>query len=127
MQKTPINAADAPQPVSHYHQAMLVEGAARVLHISGQIPVAADGTVPDGFEAQARQVWRNIEAQLRAADMSFDNLVKVTFFLSSREHTLVNRRVREEVLGDRDIALTAIICDIFDEAWLLEIEAVAAA
>ncbi|MEM7778365.1 MAG: RidA family protein [Pseudomonadota bacterium] len=127
MQKTPINAADAPQPVSHYHQAMLIEGASRVLHISGQIPVAADGTVPDGFEAQARQVWRNIEAQLRAADMSFDNLVKVTFFLSSREHTLVNRRVREEVLGDRDIALTAIICDIFDEAWLLEIEAVAAA
>lgn len=127
MRKTPINAEGAIKPVSRYHQATLVEQASRTLYISGQIPVAPDGTVPDGFEAQARQVWANVEAQLAAAGMNLDNLVKVTFYLSSRAHTLANRRVREEVLGDRDIALTAIICDIFDEAWLLEIEAVAMA
>ena len=32
-----------------------------------------------------------------------------------------------EVLGDRRIGLTVIVCDIFDPAWLLEIEAIAAA
>jgi 2-iminobutanoate/2-iminopropanoate deaminase len=31
------------------------------------------------------------------------------------------------VLGDRVIALTTIITGIFDERWLLEIEAIAAA
>lgn len=127
MQKTPIDATDGPQPVSRYHQAMLVEGATRVLYISGQIPQSKSGEVPAGFDDQARLVWANIEAQLRAAGMTLDNLVKVTFFLSDRSHAMANRRIREEVLGDRDIALTAIITGIFDAAWLLEIEAVAMA
>ena len=38
-----------------------------------------------------------------------------------------NAGVRQRVLGSHSPALTVIICDIFDEAWLLEIEAVAAA
>ena len=35
--------------------------------------------------------------------------------------------VRRRVLGDHEPALTVIIADIFDEAWLLEIEAIAVA
>lgn len=127
MRKTPIDANDAPKPVSRYHQAMLVEGATRMLFVSGQIPVSAMGEVPADFEGQARLVWVNIEAQLHAAGMTFDNIVKVTFFLSDRKYAIANRKIREEVLGERDIALTAIICGIFDEAWLVEIEAIAAA
>ena len=106
---------------------MLVEGASRLLFVSGQIPVSGAGEVPDEFEAQARLVWRNIEQQVQAAGMTLDNLVKITFFLSDRKFAMANRRVREEVLGNRAVALTAIICDIFDPAWLLEIEALAAA
>jgi enamine deaminase RidA (YjgF/YER057c/UK114 family) len=56
-----------------------------------------------------------------------DNLVKVTIFLADRRVAMENRMVRQEVLGERAPALTVIVCDIFDEAWLLEIEAVAAA
>jgi hypothetical protein len=35
--------------------------------------------------------------------------------------------LRQEILGDRSPALTIVIAGIFDSAWLLEIEAVAAA
>jgi 2-iminobutanoate/2-iminopropanoate deaminase len=35
--------------------------------------------------------------------------------------------VRQEVLQGREIALTTIITGIFDEKWLMEIEAIAAA
>jgi 2-iminobutanoate/2-iminopropanoate deaminase len=59
--------------------------------------------------------------------MSLDNLVKVTIFLSERAYSAENREVRRAVLGDRAVALTVIITGIFDAAWLLEIEAVAAA
>jgi 2-iminobutanoate/2-iminopropanoate deaminase len=121
------NAADAPQPMSRYAQAVEVTGAKRLLFVSGQIPVRADGTVPNTFAEQARQAWANVEAQLRAAGMSLGNLVKVTIFLSDRAHNLENRAVRQEVLGDQEIALTVIITGIFDAAWLLEIEAIAAA
>jgi enamine deaminase RidA (YjgF/YER057c/UK114 family) len=105
---------------------MEVSGHAKLLLVSGQIPVALDGTVPSGFAAQARLAWANVEAQLRAADMTLDNLVKVTIFLSDRRHADENRQIRLEALGGRTPALTCIITGIFDAAWLLEIEAVAA-
>ncbi|WP_296820307.1 RidA family protein [Brevundimonas sp.] len=119
---------DGSPPVQgSYPQAVEVEGATRWLHLSGQIPVRPDGSLPDTFEDQCRQCWANVEAQLTAAGMTLDNLVKVTTFLSDRKYALENRAVRLEVLDGRQPALTVIITGIFDEAWLVEIEAVAAA
>jgi 2-iminobutanoate/2-iminopropanoate deaminase len=125
--KRAMNAADAPAPVGGYPQAVELTDFKRLLFVSGQIPVRPDGTLPEGFKAQARQTWANLEAQLRAGGMSLDNLVKVTIFQSDRAHGLDNRAVRREVLGDRPVALTVVITGIFDAAWLLEIEAIAAA
>ena len=127
MNLRPINAADAPQPAGGYAQAMEVSGSTRTLFISGQIPAAVDGYVPERFEDQARLCWANVIAQLSAADMTLDNLVKVTIFLSDRQYIADYRKVRMEVLQGRQIGLTTIITGIFDEQWLLEIEAIAAA
>jgi 2-iminobutanoate/2-iminopropanoate deaminase len=122
-----VNAPDAPAPVGGYAQAVEAAGASRVLHISGQVPVAPDGTLAIDFRDQCRQAWANVEAQLRAAGMTLDNLVKVTIFLSDRRYAVENREVRQQVLGPRAPALTVIITGIFDESWLLEIEAIAMA
>ena len=127
MDRRNINAPDAPSASGGYSQAVELTNAARVLYVSGQIPVSKDGAVPATFRAQCELVWRNLEAQLRAADMTFDNLVKVTTFLSDRRYGAENGEVRRAVLGDRSPALTVIVADIFDDAWLLEIEAIAAA
>jgi enamine deaminase RidA (YjgF/YER057c/UK114 family) len=127
MEKRTINAPDAPQPVGGYAQGVEIGGGRRTLYISGQIPQTADGKVPEGFPDQCRLAWANLAAQLRAADMSLDNLVKVTTFLADRRFGLENRAIRQEVLGDRRPALTAVITGIFDAAWLVEIEAVAVA
>jgi enamine deaminase RidA (YjgF/YER057c/UK114 family) len=59
--------------------------------------------------------------------MSLDNLVMHRTYLADRSYGLVNRKVRNEVLGGRETALTVVVAGIFDEAWLVEIEAVAAA
>jgi enamine deaminase RidA (YjgF/YER057c/UK114 family) len=72
-------------------------------------------------------VWNNVIAQLASANMAVENLVKVTTFLSSREFAVPNREIRQEFLGAHRPALTVIIAGIFDEKWLLEIEAIAAA
>lgn len=125
MKAQEVNAPDGPSASGGYSQAYLVDQPSRILHISGQIPVDADGTVPVDFEEQARLTWRNIERQLAAAGMSLDNIVKHTTFLSDRKYRAANSKVRQEVLGDHAPALTVIIADIYDEAWLLEIEAVA--
>jgi 2-iminobutanoate/2-iminopropanoate deaminase len=127
MKITTANAESAPQPAGGYSQAVAVSGAQRMLFISGQIPETPTGNVPNDFPSQARLVWRNVLAQLGTADMTVANLIKVTIFLSSREFATSNREIRQDVLGAHSPALTVIITGIFDEKWLLEIEAVAAA
>ncbi len=121
-----INSKNTPYPEGGYSQATLVEGASKILFISGQIPETIDGDTPDDFESQCRLVWANIGAQLEAAEMGISNLTKVTIFLSSREYADINSAVRQEFLDNHNPALTVIITGIFDEKWLLEIEAIAA-
>jgi len=72
-------------------------------------------------------MWANLTAVLAAADMSVGNLVKATTFLGDRAHAGVNTAVRDEVLRGHRPALTVIVAGIWDPAWLVEIEAVAAA
>ena len=59
-----------------YTESCEVTTPARLLFISGQIPVREDGTVPEGFESQCLQVWRNIESVLHEAGMNLHDLVK---------------------------------------------------
>jgi len=122
-----VNSSTSPAPAGGYSQAVEVVGAQRLLFVSGQIPETVTGEVPTDFPTQARIAWRNVIAQLHAADMSVANLVKVSVFLSSRDYALANREIRQEVLGSHAPAMTVIITGIFDEKWLLEIEATAAA
>lgn len=126
MQYSPVNSPLAPEPSGGYSQALDVQGATRWLYISGQIPVDRAGVVPASFAEQADLVWKNILVQLEAAGMGAANLVKVTTFLSSREYADENGAARRRALGSHAPALTVIIAGIYDEAWLLEVEAVAA-
>jgi enamine deaminase RidA (YjgF/YER057c/UK114 family) len=120
-----IESDKAPPVKTGYAQAIEIGRAKRTVFVSGQVPVEVGGAVPEGFEAQCRLVWRNIFAQLKAAGMGPKHIAKVTIFLSSRDYALPNRNIRIEMLGDHEPALTCIITGIFDEAWLLEIEAIA--
>src|SRR5580692_8544366 len=127
MKMTPVNAESAPRAAGGYSQAVDVADARRLLFISGQIPESSAGELPKEFPQQARQAWRNVLAQLAAADMTVANLAKVTIFLSSSEYAMASREVRQEFLGSHAPAMTVVIAGIFDSKWLLEIEAVAAA
>ena len=52
-----------------------------MLYLSGQIGNRADGTLPDGTEAQSRQVMDNIGGVLKSAGLSFDDVVKCTVMI----------------------------------------------
>jgi enamine deaminase RidA (YjgF/YER057c/UK114 family) len=81
MQKRDINAELAPQPASAYSQAVEVTRGACIHFIGGQLGIEAGGTTPPGMAEQARLAWRNPAAQLAAAGMGFDNLVRVTMII----------------------------------------------
>lgn len=126
MDMTSVDPVSVPAASHGYSNGALVVGASRLLFVSGQVPETVEGTVPETFVEQCRLAWRNVVAVVEGAGMTLDNVVKVTVFLSDRQYREENARVRAEVLGNRHPALTVVITGIWDEAWLLEIEAVAA-
>ena len=108
----PLTGDGSPPVEGAYPQAVEVSGASRWLYISGQIPVAPDGSLSPDFTTQCRQCWANIETQLAAADMTKDNLVKVTTFLSDRRYALENRAVRVDRVENGDLAFTTDVGDV---------------
>jgi 2-iminobutanoate/2-iminopropanoate deaminase len=118
---------DVPAPLGGYTHGLEVSHPSRWLVVSGQIPESMTGAVPDSAEEQCRVIWSHITAVLEDAAMSITDIVKVTTYLSSRDVAPANTKIRNEVLGDHHPALTVVIAEIFDPAWLLEIEVLAAA
>jgi enamine deaminase RidA (YjgF/YER057c/UK114 family) len=94
MQRRNLNAPEAYAPVAAYTQAIEVSGAARTLYISGQIGQRMDGTIPDDIAEQSRLAWQNLEAQLKAAGMTLDNLVKITTILPNGGDVAAAREAR---------------------------------
>lgn len=117
---------DVPAARGGYTHGLEVSHPSRWLLVSGQVPERADGTVPETAEEQCRVIWEHIRAVLADATMTVDDIVKVTTYLSSRDVAEANSRVRREVLGDHRPALTVVVAEIFDPAWLFEIEVLAA-
>ena len=70
----------APPPANYAH-GVLSDGPARMLHTSGVVPIAPDGTVPDGIAAQAAVVWANIGALLDEAGMAPADVLSVTTYV----------------------------------------------
>ncbi len=119
--------ADVPAPQGGYTHGFEVSHPSRWLLVSGQTPEPLDGPVPESAEEQCRVIWGHITAVLASAGLSVADIVKVTTYLSDRSFAPANTQVRTEVLGGHCPALTVVIAEIFDPAWLLEIEVLAAA
>ena len=74
-----VQTDDAPRAIGPYSQAIQVDG---WLYASGQLPMTPAGDMVEGdIEAQAEQVFNNIEAILKAAGGSLSQVVKATVFV----------------------------------------------
>ena len=79
--KTIISTEKAPQPIGPYSQAVLV---GNTLYTSGQIALHPETgeLVIDSIEEETTQVMKNLKAVLEAADMTFENVIKASIFIS---------------------------------------------
>ena len=82
--KTIINSENAPAPIGPYSQAVL---AGNTLFASGQIAInPKTGELNmDSIEDETEQVMKNIQAVLQEANMTFENIVKCSIFLSDMD------------------------------------------
>jgi 2-iminobutanoate/2-iminopropanoate deaminase len=126
MQRREVNAPEAPPVATYYSQAVEVRGPGRTVYISGQVGVDADGKIisPD-FAAQCHQTLLNLQAQLRAVDMTFANVVKLLTILPDLGNIDDLRRIRAEIMGDCKPASTLIVGGLVSPEYKIEIEAVA--
>lgn len=96
--KEKIHIKDAPKPIGPYSQAVLANG---TLFVSGQIPLdpytgkLIDGTIED----QTRQVLANLDALLKEADMTPDQVVKVSIFLTDIKQFKIINEIYAEYFG----------------------------
>ena len=71
----------APAPIGPYNQAVLV---GNMLYTSGQIAInpLTNELVLEDIETETKQVMENLKAVLEAAEMTFENVIKVSIFIS---------------------------------------------
>lgn len=122
------NPAPVHAPLGAYSHVVEVPAGARLLFVSGQVPVRADGSVPESLAEQADQVYANIVAILAARGVAPDAIVKLTTFIAVDDDAEVVREARRRHLGDHRPASTAVyVRRLVDPGWKVEIDAVALA
>jgi 2-iminobutanoate/2-iminopropanoate deaminase len=122
-----FNPTEICPPFSSYSHGALVEGSNRWLHISGQVGARPDGSLEQGFEAQAKRSWANLITVLRAGGMDITDLVKVNVFLTRATDVPASRKIRDEALqGAAPASTLLVVAGLAHPDLLVEIEAVAA-
>jgi 2-iminobutanoate/2-iminopropanoate deaminase len=122
-----ITPAEIHPPAANYSHATAVPPNARWLYLSGQIGIAPDGTVPADTAAQAEICFANIEAVLRAADMTPADLVRLTTYLLDARDRADYMAVRDRFVGSPPPASTLVaVAALADPRYRIEVEAVAA-
>ncbi len=124
---TRIPAPDGVAPAAGY--AHVVTGTGRFVAVSGQCALDEQGAVVGEGDpaAQARQVFENLRRCLAAAGATFDDVVKLTYFVTDVAHLPAVREARDAVIpADRLPASSAVqVAALFRPELLLEVEAFA--
>lgn len=98
------------------------------IYVSGQIAQDSNGQIVGvgDMDAQARQVFANIEGVLTEAGSSFRDVVKITCYVSDMRYYSDYSKVRSEIFPDADIASATVISPGFvNPDALIEIETIA--
>jgi 2-iminobutanoate/2-iminopropanoate deaminase len=119
-----ISTTNAPSAIGPYSQAVESNG---ILFISGQVPVdpATGKMVEGGIAEQTEQVFRNIEAILKASGYNFSDVVKSTCLLSDMADFKAMNEVYAKYYPDNQPARAAFAVKELPLSSRIEIETVA--
>jgi 2-iminobutanoate/2-iminopropanoate deaminase len=122
--KTAVSSPDAPKAVGPYSQAIRAGG---LLFIAGQIPLDPGGQMIAGdVEVQARRVLDNVGAILKAAGLSFSDVVRTTVYLADLNDMPAMNRVYETYFSEPYPARATVQVARLPRDVRIEIEATAA-
>jgi reactive intermediate/imine deaminase len=125
MSREEIRVDGLAEPISHFTDAVR---AGDLLFVSGVVAVDADGELVGGDDVvvQTRQVLENMRRVLAAAGCGFEDVVKVTIFLTDIDDRPRINPLRQEVFGTTRPASTLVeVPRLAVPGARVEIEAVA--
>ena len=121
--KKVISTTNAPAAIGPYSQAIEVNG---MVFASGQIPVnPATGEIPEGIEAQAEQVMKNVKNLLEAAGTSVDQVVKTGVFIKNMDDFATINGIYAKYFAKDCPARSCVEIARLPKDVLLEMEAIA--
>ncbi|MGW0994847.1 RidA family protein [Streptomyces sp. NPDC002523] len=124
---TRIPAPDGVAPAAQYSHVVTASG--RLVAVSGQLALDEDGKLVGGGDpaAQARQVFENLRRCLAAAGAGFQDVVKLTYFVTDMAYMPAIRTARAaHIPDDRLPAASAVqVAALVAPEFLMEIEAMA--
>jgi enamine deaminase RidA (YjgF/YER057c/UK114 family) len=126
-----FNPDSMAKPVAGYSQVGEVTGG-KVVYIAGQVALDASGNLvgKDDFRAQVEQVFKNLDAAVRAAGGSFHDVVKLNYYCVDTvdPSAIVQvREIRDKYVNTQSppTSTFVVVRRLVRPEWLLEVEAVA--
>ena len=121
--KKVISTTNAPAAIGPYSQAIEANG---FVFASGQIPVNPEtGEIPEGIEAQAEQVMKNVKNLLEAAGTSVDQVVKTGVFIKNMDDFATINGIYAKFFAKDCPARSCVEVARLPKDVLLEMEAIA--
>ena len=116
-------------PFARYSHGLVIPAGQRLVMTSGQLGLAADGSVPEGAREQAAICLANIDAILAEGGMDRGDVVHLKAFVTDRAHMAGYMAARDEWLSQVEVPPTStllIVSGFTRPEFKVEVEAVAA-
>ena len=110
-----------------YVHAIEVQEPKRFLYVAGTMGLDQRGVAGKNLAEQLDLIWSNIRVILASAEMSVDNIVRLTSYLRDPAYAEENAKARVRALNGRVSPTIGIVAQTLSSDWLVEIEVVAAA
>lgn len=119
-----ISSENAPKAIGSYSQAIFNNG---FLFISGQLPInpKTNEISSETFKDQTIQIMKNISSILKECNLSFDDIVKTTIYLTDMEHFSEVNKEYANFFTDYFPARATVEVSCLPKKVLVEIEAIA--
>jgi 2-iminobutanoate/2-iminopropanoate deaminase len=127
MRRSALTPEGVASPTGHFSQGVLVEDAARVLYVAGQVGFDEKGELVgrDDPAAQADQAFTNLRRVVEAAGGRMEDVAKTTIFLVDLDHRQPVGEVRERFFPHDPPANTLLVVSSLARPDLLvEVEAI---
>ena len=121
MERRRISSGSPYEPIFGFSRALV---AGHHVYVSGTAPVMPDGGEPpqDAY-AQARRCLEIIVGALADAGAGVEDVVRTRVYVTRSDVWEEVARAHAEVFGETRPAATAVVTDLLDPRWLVEIEA----